>query len=588
MENRPPYKGDSRQLVLAMDVGTTYSGISYAILDPGRPPVIESVTRYPAKEGIIGDHKIPTVILYGPNGDVRAVGAEAEQESFVEEIETERLIKAEWFKLHLRPRHLQSPQVINHIPPLPLGKSIVSIFADFLRYMYQCAKTFITESHLSGASVWESKKDIILTHPNGWEGAQQALMRQAAIQAGLVPDTQEGRDSIHFVTEGEASLHFCVANGLVPRELKSGAAVLVVDAGGGTVDISGYKKKSDDAFVFEEAAAPQCHFHGSIFVTQHAKLFLQDYLRDSKYIDVVDDIARCFDRTTKLGFRDPSVPAFIKFGTMRDRDPNFNIRSGQLRLDGAEVARFYEPSISCISRAIAEAKYNRQVKCAFLVGGFAGNDWLFTSLKEKFQQYNVSIIRPDHHSSKAVADGAVSFYLDHYVRARVSKYVYGMQCSIQYDSSDPEHRRRESTKSMWPDGMVCIPNAFDTILPKDTEVEETKEFRRPYYRCSRYRSAFFNRELKTEIHSYRGTLNNPQWASDGSPGDWRVTCTVVADAASVNGIIQQGHRNGLSYYTINYEVILLFGLTELKAQICWKENGQERRSTASVVYETDI
>lgn len=51
---------------------------------------------------------------------------------------------------------------------------------------------------------------FILCHPNGWKGAQQGRMREAAIKAGLVPDTKEGRNRVQFVTEGEASLHYCI------------------------------------------------------------------------------------------------------------------------------------------------------------------------------------------------------------------------------------------------------------------------------------------------------------------------------------------------------------------------------------------
>lgn len=29
---------------------------------------------------------------------------------------------------------------------------------------------------------------------------------------------------------------------------------------------------------------------------------------------------------------------------------------------------------------------------------------------------------------------------------------------------------------------------------------------------------------------------------------------------------------GANYYTLNFDVVLLFGLTELKAQIAWKQN----------------
>ena len=60
---------------------------------------------------------------------------------------------------------------------------------------------------------------FVLSHPNGWEGAQQAKMRRAAIQGGLIPDTNEGKSRIRFVTEGEASLHACVLNGLAGEVL---------------------------------------------------------------------------------------------------------------------------------------------------------------------------------------------------------------------------------------------------------------------------------------------------------------------------------------------------------------------------------
>lgn len=45
MPERLPYDGAARKLVMAFDVGTTYSGISYSILDPGEPPVVCDVTR---------------------------------------------------------------------------------------------------------------------------------------------------------------------------------------------------------------------------------------------------------------------------------------------------------------------------------------------------------------------------------------------------------------------------------------------------------------------------------------------------------------------------------------------------------------
>lgn len=44
-DTRKPYSGNKRSLVLAFDVGTTFSGVSYAILEPNEIPKIHGVTR---------------------------------------------------------------------------------------------------------------------------------------------------------------------------------------------------------------------------------------------------------------------------------------------------------------------------------------------------------------------------------------------------------------------------------------------------------------------------------------------------------------------------------------------------------------
>ena len=47
-------------------------------------------------------------------------------------------------------------------------------------------------------------------------------------------------------------------------------------------------------------------------------------------------------------------------------------------------------------------------------------------------------------------------------------------------------------------------------------------------------------------------------------------CTVVADISGlVHSLQPQLSPDGVVYYDIDYKVILLFGLTELKAQIKW-------------------
>lgn len=71
-----------------------------------------------------------------------------------------------------------------------------------------------------------------------------------------------------------------------------------------------------------------------------------------------------------------------------------------------------------------------------------------------------------HGSNKAVAVGAVSFYVDHFVKGRISKFTYGVPCSILYNPSDPEHARREYKSFINGMGEKQIPDGFKTMLSR--------------------------------------------------------------------------------------------------------------------------
>lgn len=133
------------------------------------------------------------------------------------------------FKLHLRPDSLEAEGLRKaDLRPLPPGKTVVQVFGDFIAYLFDCTKQFIAETHPNGTSLWDSlgdRIDFVLSHPNGWEGSQQGKMRQAAVHAGLVPNTDAGHSRVHFVTEGEASLHYCIESGLASHVIKVGSSV---------------------------------------------------------------------------------------------------------------------------------------------------------------------------------------------------------------------------------------------------------------------------------------------------------------------------------------------------------------------------
>jgi len=143
-----------------------------------------------------------------------------------------------------------------------------------------------------------------------------------------------------------------------------------------------------------------------------------DYLEGSEFLADLNHVVCCFDKTTTLRFRNSREPQYIKFGGARDNDPNCNIRFGQLKLLGSDVAKFFEPSVECIVKGVLDqckvahkpisvclsgllaALYPEPAfQYVILVGGFAASDWLFNQVRDNLLPHDLNIIRPENHVS---------------------------------------------------------------------------------------------------------------------------------------------------------------------------------------------
>lgn len=67
---------------------------------------------------------------------------------------------------------------------------------------------------------------------------------------------------------------------------------------------------------------------------------------------------------------------------------------------------------------------------------------------------------------KAVAEGSVSFFIDDFVTARVTKLTYGTIKEARYNAADPEHVARKDTTRYDASGILVVPEYFDVILKK--------------------------------------------------------------------------------------------------------------------------
>lgn len=174
-----PYAGPAK-LVIAIDLGTTFSGASYVVLQPGQKPVIEDVKAFPGQS--TSGSKVPSVILYNSKGKACLFGAEAVSGGPSEQLLDEGGQLAKWWKVHLKPDHLDvrmgldtvhdssNIEDVDKYQDLPFGLTAERICSDFLKYMVTCVGAYLRSRNSNGMEILAQlapTASYILTIPNG-------------------------------------------------------------------------------------------------------------------------------------------------------------------------------------------------------------------------------------------------------------------------------------------------------------------------------------------------------------------------------------------------------------------------------------
>lgn len=251
--NKHTYDGPET-IVVAMDIGTTHSAVSFAHFLSGKWPQPGMVAHWPGQLHRNGAAKVPTLVSY-KDGTANGYGMDAER-NFEEHPEN----VARWFKLHLHPPTMKvSNAQTFEIPSLPVEVTIERVYVDILRYLMENTQRFYETFTPGGEEIWARLRAtavIVLAIPNGWSFKEQEVLRRAAIKASLV--TEEGaRRLLRFVTEAEASVHYALANQRVDW-LKRGGMFAVIDCGGFTVDTTVYRCATLNPLSLKETCPSEC------------------------------------------------------------------------------------------------------------------------------------------------------------------------------------------------------------------------------------------------------------------------------------------------------------------------------------------
>ncbi|KAF8305224.1 uncharacterized protein EI90DRAFT_3001470 [Cantharellus anzutake] len=587
-----PWSG-KHKIILGFDIGTTFSGVSYAYLFPDGPQTVARVNAWPGQEAHKGESKIPTLLWYNKNKKATAFGAEALTAETQDEAEDNGWILARHFKLHLHPQTMKEKHNLT-IDPLPEGVPLSTIYRDFFGYLIRHTQDAFTDRVLDGARVWKTyfpSADIVIAHPNGWGLREQEFMRRAAVAADVVPQS-ESHNRIFFVTEGEASVHYCMFHANLAPQFKPNVKFVVCDAGGSTVDTTAYSvSEVRPQLQLREVKPSACIQAGGIFVNKAAEEYFhrvfsnpEANLPPDESRDFVKKAIDDFETTAKKAFKDITTKGSVDIGQTRYTNPAVGVKRGRMTLDGTTTKTFFQPFVKQIVDSLREQMSGINCEHILLVGGFGENAFLRETLKKTFESKHCQVVTANDSTSKAVSDGVVIWHATTSVIARACRFQYGSIAYVPYDSKNPRHSERSTFRGI--DGRENIDNVWHPIVKLGDVLQPDEGVAEAFFRNYKTPSPDLGR-ITSVMFAY--TLNGqkePYYAKD-SAGNLvsgiEDVCTISADLSGLSGALEERWGSEGRYWRLDYKIGIRFGGTELQAYLEWVEDGVTRTSQAQLI-----
>ena len=237
-----------------------------------------------------------------------------------------------------------------NLPPLPPGKSEIDVAADYLFKLRQAMRNQLQKTLGEVFNREERNIRYFLTVPAIWNDAGKAATRAAAIQAGFLRDENDNR--LTLITEPEAAAMFCSKTGLLNLKIRD--AVLIVDCGGGTVDLIAYEVEEETPFTVAECTAGSGDSCGSTALNRNFSNILRAKIRKMKLPEgsrtAGKVYAKCimdFENRIKADFRNNGQKWAVDVG-IEAEFPEAGIEEGYMTFTNEEILQCFEPVVNRI------------------------------------------------------------------------------------------------------------------------------------------------------------------------------------------------------------------------------------------------
>ncbi|XP_061141487.1 heat shock 70 kDa protein 12A isoform X6 [Syngnathus typhle] len=504
-------------VVVAIDFGTTSSGYAYAFTK--EPECIHTMRRWEGGDPGVSNQKTPTTILLTPDRKFHSFGYAARDFYHdLEPSESKHWLYLEKFKMKL---HTTANLSINTDLQAANGKRVkaLDIFAYALAFFKEQALKELSDQ--TGGDFDNNDVRWVITVPAIWKMPAKQFMREAAYKSGLVP--RDNPEQLIIALEPEAASIYCrklrlhqmvdlnnqtaAPNGCsltdnVDSTMSQGDRYVVVDCGGGTVDLTVHQIRLPEGHLkelYKASGGP----YGSLGIDYEfekllCQIFGQDFIdqfkikRPAAWVDLMIAFesrkrAAAPGRANPLNINLPFsfIDYYKKFRghsvehALRKSNVDFVKWSsqGMLRMSPDAMNSLFKPTVDHIIQHLNELFEKPEVsdiKFLFLVGGFAESALLQQAVQNMLQGRSRIII--PHDVGLTILKGAVLFGLDpSIIKVRRSPLTYGVGVLNRFVEG-----KHPPEKLLVKDGTRWCTDVFDTFIAADQSVALGEMVKRSY------------------------------------------------------------------------------------------------------------